>query len=137
MNALNDAVDNAPQDPSDEHAQAATAVHRPADLPPNASPEDLRAALDRAFSYRGDVTITLDDASTIDGYVFDRRSDGPALADCSVRVLRAASDVKLSIPYDRIRALAFTGKDCAAGKSFETWIRKYKEMKSSGLAASQ
>jgi hypothetical protein len=28
--------------------------------------------------------------------------------------------------------LAFTGKDTAAGKSFEAWVRKYNEKKAAG-----
>lgn len=123
--------------PSPQGPTAAPDDPRPADLPHDAPPSELRDALERAFAYRGDVTITLDDASTIEGYVFDRRVAGTSLADCSVRLYRAGSDEKVSIPFDRIRALSFTGKDCAAGRSFENWIRKYKEMKSKGLAASQ
>lgn len=121
-----------------ESQSAATSDDAPSgQVPLDAPPQELRDVLERAFAYRGDVTITLDDSSTIEGYVFDRRVAGTSLGDCSVRLFRADSDEKISVPFDRIRALAFTGKDCAAGKSFETWIRKYKEMKGKGLAASQ
>ena len=39
---------------------------------------------------------------------------------------------KVSISYSDIAALAFTGKDSAAGKSFEAWVKKYNEKKARG-----
>jgi len=100
-------------------------------IPPLASDEEVRAALEKAFGYRGDVTITLKDGRRIEGYVFDRRSDG-ALDQCIVRVYPSDSDEKLSIRYSEIAALQFSGKDTAAGKSFETWLRKWREKKAAG-----
>jgi len=101
-------------------------------VPPLASEDDVRAALEKAFDYRGDVTITLKDGSTVEGYVFDRRCDGPALADCTVRLFPRDRDEKVAVPYADIARLAFTGRDTAAGKSWETWVRKYQEKKAAG-----
>jgi hypothetical protein len=39
---------------------------------------------------------------------------------------------KLSIAYSDIAALAFTGRDTAAGKSFAAWVKKYNEKKAAG-----
>jgi hypothetical protein len=39
---------------------------------------------------------------------------------------------KISVRYSEIAALAFTGKDTAAGKSFEAWVKKYQEKKGRG-----
>jgi hypothetical protein len=89
---------------------------------------DLRAALDKAFDYRGDVTITLRDGTSVEGYVFDRRA-GAALAESVVRLIPKDRNEKLSIRYVDIARLAFTGRDPAAGKSWETWVKKYQEMK--------
>jgi len=36
------------------------------------------------------------------------------------------------VPYAEIAALAFTGRDTAAGKSYEAWVRKYREKKAAG-----
>jgi hypothetical protein len=92
---------------------------------------DLRAALDKAFDYRGDVTITLRDGGSVEGYVFDRRT-GASLAESVVRLIPKDGDEKLSIRYDEIAGLAFTGRDTAAGKSWETWVKKYQEKKAAG-----
>ena len=99
--------------------------------PDLATPDELRAALDTAFGYRGDVTITIKNGAKIEGYVFDRRK-GTTLEQSFVRVMPKDSEEKLSIPYSDIAALAFTGRDTAAGKSWEAWVRKYWEKRAAG-----
>src|SRR6202022_4227438 len=87
--------------------------------------------LEKAFDYRGDVTLTLKSGSKIEGYIFDRVA-GPSLATSFVRLLPKTSNERLKVCYADISALAFTGRDTAAGKSFEAWIRKYWEKKADG-----
>jgi len=101
-------------------------------IPPMATDDEIRSALEKAFDYRGDITITRKDGSKIDGYLFDRRSTGKTLADCTVRLFPRDRDEKISISYTDIAAIAFTGRDTAAGKSFETWVKKYNEKKAAG-----
>jgi hypothetical protein len=100
-------------------------------VPSLASDEDLRSALEKAFDYRGDITITRRDGSKVEGYIFDRRT-GATLQDSAVRILPKDSNAKLMIPYSEIAALAFTGRDTAAGKSWEAWMKKYWEKKAAG-----
>ncbi len=100
-------------------------------LPDLAAPEELRSALERAFDYRGDVLITRKDGTKIEGYIFDRRM-GSTLADSVVRLLPKDGGPKMSISYADIAALAFTGRDMAAGKSWEAWLRHYWEKKAAG-----
>ena len=109
------------------------AVHQAVEgwVPELASERDLLAALETAFDYRGDVSITRRDGSVVEGYIFDRRHAG-TLAQSVVRVIPRDSHQKLTIPYGDIAALAFTGRDTAAGKSWEAWVRKYWEKKSAG-----
>lgn len=96
-----------------------------------ASEDELREALEKAFDYRGDVTITLKDGRAIEGYIFDRRT-GATLAESSVRLFPKNESRKLSINYSDIAGLAFTGRDTAAGKTWEAWVRKYWEKKKAG-----
>jgi hypothetical protein len=100
-------------------------------VPDLATEDELRIALEKAFDYRGDVTLTTKDGKKIEGYIFDRVS-GPTLLNSFVRVLPKDSDQKQKIAYADIAALAFTGRDPAAGKSWEAWVRKYWEKKASG-----
>jgi hypothetical protein len=100
-------------------------------IPPLASDEEIRVALEKAFDYRGDITITRKDGSKIEGYLFDRRS-AANLKDSMVRLYPKNSNEKVSVSYADIAALAFTGRDTAAGKSWEAWMKKYSAKKAAG-----
>ena len=100
-------------------------------VPELAGEAELREALERAFDYRGDVTITRKDGSRVEGYIFDRRS-GATLAESLVRLVPKDSAQKIAIPYSDVAALVFSGRDTAAGKSWEAWVRKYWESKAAG-----
>ena len=100
-------------------------------VPQLASEAEIREALEKAFDYRGDVSITRRDGSKIEGYLFDRRS-GASLADSFVRIIPSTAQTKVNIAYSDIAALAFTGRDTAAGKTFEAWVKKYWEKKAAG-----
>jgi len=100
-------------------------------VPPLAAERELRAALEQAFDYRGDVTLTLKSGEIVVGFVYDRRP-GKSLADSFVRVLPEESHQKRDIAYADIAAIAFSGRDTAAGKSWESWVKKYQEKKASG-----
>jgi hypothetical protein len=100
-------------------------------VPELAGEDELREALEHAFDYRGDIRITRKDGAEIEGYVFDRR-EGKTLAECRVRLLPKEGGQKVTIPYSDVARLAFTGRDMAAGKSWEAWVRKYWEKKAAG-----
>jgi hypothetical protein len=87
-----------------------------------ASPEDLEEAIEAAFDYRGDVTLFLEDGSELRGYISNRnrRADEPFLD-----LHPADGSSARRIPYGRLDGIAFTGRDTAQGKSWETWMKKY------------
>ncbi len=98
-------------------------------------PDELRRALDLAFEYRGDVTIARKSTGeSIEGYIYDRTC-GATLAVSTVRIIATHGDQRITIPYDDIAQIRFTGKDTAAGKSFETWMKNYVQKKRTGEAA--
>ena len=100
-------------------------------IPQLASDEEIRLALEKAFDYRGDITLTVKSGEKVEGYIFDRRT-GSTLKDSLVRLYPKSGNQKLLISYADIAALVFTGKDTAAGKSWETWMKKYQEKKAAG-----
>ena len=114
-----------------EVAPGAEREHLEGWVPQLATENEIRAALEKAFDYRGDITITHKDGSKIEGYLFDRRS-AATLKDSVVRLYPKNSNEKVSISYADIAALAFTGRDTAAGKSWEAWMKKYAERKAAG-----
>jgi hypothetical protein len=100
-------------------------------VPELATEDEIRQALEKAFDYRGDVTLTRKDGSVLEGYIFDRVT-GPTLQTSFVRLLPKNSGNRQKIAYSDIAALAFSGRDPAAGKSWEAWVKKYWEKKATG-----
>ena len=100
-------------------------------IPRLAGENEIREALEKAFDYRGDITITLKTGDKVEGYIFDRRS-APTLEESCVRLFPAGSNEKLSVRYADIAALAFSGRDTAAGRSWEAWVRKYWQKRAAG-----
>jgi hypothetical protein len=100
-------------------------------IPQLATEADIRAVIEKAFDYRGDVTVTRKDGSQITGYLFDRRI-AKTLADSVIRLMLATGNERPSIPYSEIAGIAFTGRDTAAGKSYEAWVKKYWEGREKG-----
>ena len=85
--------------------------------------EDL---VDFAFDYRGDVTVVTRDGAELTGYVYnrDRSTAAPFL------MLFDPSGGSHTVRYADVRAINFTGKDTAAGKSYEAWLRRKAEARS-------
>lgn len=96
-------------------------------------PERLRQALSDAFEYRGDVTITRADGGEVEGFVFDRH-DALTLEASTVRVLTADGE-RVTVSYPAIAEVRFSGRDAAAGRSWENWVRRYAEQKLAGETA--
>ena len=101
--------------------------------PPVTTPEQRRQAIEIAFDYRGDVTVELSDGRAIEGFVYDRqdkREQGLVL-----RMIPKDGSPRQTIPAEQVTRLVCSGKDPAAGRSFETWVRKYAEKKMRGEEA--
>ena len=99
-------------------------------VPALASGDDLKNALEKAFDYRGDVTLTLKSGERIEAYIFNR-STGPTLAESWVQYFAPNAPDKRKLSYDQIARLEF-GKDRAAGKHWEDWVKAYNEKKAAG-----
>jgi hopanoid biosynthesis associated radical SAM protein HpnH len=92
-------------------APAAAARSAPAPAPARgarapATPEALRAA----FDYRGDVTLTLDDGSSLDGYVAN-------LSASHLLLWRRGEAQPRALERSRVRAVAWSGRDPAAPRA--------------------
>ena len=108
-------------------------------IPALATEAEVRDALEKAFDYRGDVTITRKDGSAVEGYLYDRRT-GRTLDYSVVRLIptppkgtpAGTAVERMNIAYSDVAALKFSGRDTAAGKTFEAWVKKYWEKKAAG-----
>jgi hypothetical protein len=100
-------------------------------VPALATDDELREALEKALDYRGDVTLTLKSGELIDAFIFNRHT-GPTLADSWVQYFTPSAPEKRKLSYAEIARIEFTGKDRAAGKHWEDWVKKYNEKKAAG-----
>jgi transcriptional antiterminator Rof (Rho-off) len=100
-------------------------------IPTLASDDDLRDALEKAVDYRGDVALTLKSGERIEAYIFDRHT-GATLADSTVQYFSPNAPEKRKVSYAEIAAIEFSGKDYAAGKHWEDWVKHYNERKAAG-----
>ena len=100
-------------------------------VPSLATDEEVRQALEKAFDYRGDVTITTKAGTKIEAYIFNRQT-GSTLADSYIQYFAPNVATKQKLSYADIARLEFTGKDRAAGKHWEDWVKAYNERKAAG-----
>ena len=82
---------------------------------------ELAEAVELAFDYRGDVTVSLKSGESLSGYLFNRHVSD---SDSYLEVFPSDSSPARQIRYDQIATIAFTGEDTATGKSWENWIAK-------------
>lgn len=80
----------------------------------------LTEVIDLAFDYRGDVTLVLTDGRDLIGYIYNRDRDAtePYLQ------LVDPSGASHTLRYTEVRTIRFTGRDTAAGTSYEAWLRR-------------
>ena len=97
-------------------------------------PASFEVALEAARDFRGDVTIELRGGESVEGFVYDR-SSAPSEAARKVRLLPKDGGPRRSVAEGDIVAVAFTGKDAAAGKTWENWVRRYAEKRLAGEQA--
>src|ERR1039458_937045 len=100
-------------------------------VPTLAGDDELRQALEKAFDYRGDVTLTLKSGEVIEAFIFNRQT-GATLEDSYVQYFTPKAPEKRKVSYAEIARLAFSGKDRAAGKHWEDWVKAYNEKKAAG-----
>jgi hypothetical protein len=91
----------------------------------------LAEAVERAFDYRGDVTLVRRDGGELLGYLFNRNVDVPAPY---VQLYASEGGAPVTIPYADIRSIRFTGRDMAAGNSYAAWLRSREAARTGGSA---
>jgi hypothetical protein len=94
----------------------------------------LAEVVERAFDYRGNVTIARQDGSEIVGYVFNREARAP---EPFLELYDIDGNGPLTVSYREIRAIRFTGRDMAAGNSYAAWLTRKEAAKAEGKPAPQ
>jgi hypothetical protein len=90
-------------------------------------PSPLHDAVEKAFDYRGNVTLTTRDGQTTVGFVFNRVCAGVAepYLECFVK----GAPEPRRIRYQDLTDVALSGDDAAAGRSWEAWLSRVAEKK--------
>ena len=86
-----------------------------------ANDQDRFEGIDKAFDYRGDVTLTLADGTTLNAFIFNREVDAKPPR---ISVFVKGEEAPRYFTYSEINAIAFSGKDPANGKSWRNWVAK-------------
>ncbi len=101
----------------------------------DSDPVLLSEAIEQAFGYRGDVTVVCRSGTEpIVGYLYDRVVR-PTLAESKLRIMPADGSPRLTIAYDDVAEVRFSGRYTAAGRSFDSWMKKYVKKKLAGERA--
>jgi hypothetical protein len=100
-------------------------------IPALATDDDLRVALGKALDYRGDVTLTLKNGERIEAFIFNCNT-GTTLAESWVQYYAPTAPEKRKVGYAEIARIEFSGKDRAAGKHWEDWVKAYNAKKAAG-----
>ena len=95
--------------------------------------ERFPIALAASVDYRGDVTLSIADGSTLEGYVFDLNGD---MDTGTIGYMTRDDTIPQRLDTKSILRIHFSGRDMAEGKSFDTWIEKYVQKKLVGELAS-
>ncbi|MCY3643331.1 MAG: hypothetical protein OXG41_07100 [Acidimicrobiaceae bacterium] len=73
--------------------------------------DEIAALVERAFHYRGDVTVRTAAGVEVVGYLFNRNDRGE---DRRAQLFETGTGREVAIPYRDIRDVLFTGRDTAA-----------------------
>lgn len=84
--------------------------------------KDFHEGIMAAVDYRGDVTLELKDGQRLEGFLFNCFRG-------QLEIFPKNSPQKQSVSVDELKSVIFSGKDEAAGKSWEDWVKKRAQMK--------
>ena len=78
----------------------------------------LKKQIEEAFHFRGHVTLRLKDGTSAEGYLFNRWKEE------YVELMLKGSGDRRKFPIPAIQSVTLTGEDCAAGNSYEDYLKK-------------
>lgn len=85
--------------------------------------DTLEDQIEAAFDFRGNVTLTLKDGTTVDGFIFNR-DFAPKAGQAFVDLYADTQTHPVTYPIASIQTIALTGENTASGKSWEDWVAK-------------
>lgn len=92
----------------------------------------LSRVIEMAFDYRGNTTVVTRGGAELVGYIFNRNAD---TAEPFIEMFDEGGAGPFTIAYAEIATIKFTGKDSAAGKSYQAWLARKDGEERPGAAA--
>ena len=86
----------------------------------------IERVIDLAFDYRGNTTVVKADGAVVVGYIFNRDNKAP---DPFIQMFDDKGQGPYRLLYSEIENIKFTGKDTAAGNSWEAWVKRREKEK--------
>ena len=87
---------------------------------------NVEQVIEMAYDYRGNTTIVKTDGTSVEGYIFNRASE---VREPFLEYFDKSGGGPYTLAYSQIANVEFSGKDTAAGKSWEAWQRRKAEAK--------
>jgi hypothetical protein len=86
---------------------------------------ELEAQIEKAYDFRGHVSIKLKKGETVEGFIFNRHLGTEKIKEEPyIEVMLKGSGDKRRLAVAELESIAVTGEDCAAGKSYEDYQKK-------------
>lgn len=82
---------------------------------------ELKSQIEAAYDFRGHVTVILKTGETVKGYLYNRQLDA---AEPFVELFLEGSGEYSKLLVAQLDSIALTGKDFAAGNSYEDYLKK-------------
>ncbi|MDL5047537.1 hypothetical protein QQ054_16090 [Oscillatoria amoena NRMC-F 0135] len=93
--------------------------------------QQIAEITEKAFDYRGDVTLDLNDGSSVEGFLFNREFKA---SDPFVELYLPDKPEPVRYALKDVKDIRITGADMAAGKSWDDWMAKREREKQKTLA---
>ena len=87
---------------------------------------NVEEVIEMAYDYRGNTTIVKTDGTSVEGYIFNRASE---VREPFLEYFDKSGGGPYTLSYSQVANVEFSGKDTAAGKSWEAWQRRKAEAK--------
>lgn len=86
---------------------------------------ELERQIEAAYDFRGHVTVKFKTGETVEGFVFNRQFANPKLAqDNFIEITLKGSGENRRYAISALESISLTGQDCAAGNSYEDYLKK-------------
>ena len=91
----------------------------------NAIPNELKEQIEKAYDFRGHVTIRLKNGQSVEGFLANRIYENGNLPEKNFveLILKGSGDPKVLSMFE-INSIELTGEDFAAGNSYEDYLKK-------------